>query len=209
MGDRSDVRRMVADERRDLAAFLRTLGPEDWERPSLCERWRVRDVVAHLLYDDLSPAACVVAGFHSRSADDFNAYFVDACRDLPTSALVDRLESSLDGGWMRRLVPRICLADAVVHHQDIRRPLGRPRDIPAERLLSALRHPDPLARPTRYTRGLRFAATDLDWTQGDGPEVRGPAEALALAVVGRPAALEELTGDGVPTLRERLSPPAS
>jgi uncharacterized protein (TIGR03083 family) len=44
---------LVADERRDLVGLLRTLSDEDWQAPSLCEGWRVRDVVAHLLYDTI------------------------------------------------------------------------------------------------------------------------------------------------------------
>jgi len=34
--------------------ILATSSPEQWERPTLCDRWRVHDVVAHLIsYDDL------------------------------------------------------------------------------------------------------------------------------------------------------------
>ena len=33
----------------------------------------------------------------------------------------------------------------------------------------------------------------------------GPAEALAIAVTGRPVALADLQGDGVPILRTRLA----
>jgi uncharacterized protein (TIGR03083 family) len=49
-----DVRRLVREERADFAAFLATLPPEQWQAPTLCPRWRVRDVVAHVIsYDDL------------------------------------------------------------------------------------------------------------------------------------------------------------
>ena len=49
-----------------------------------------------------------------------------------------------------------------------------------------------------------FDADDIDWSQGRGPVVRGSAEALLLAVTGRRAALADLGGEGVPTLRDRL-----
>jgi uncharacterized protein (TIGR03083 family) len=101
-------------------------------------------------------------------------------------------------------MPRVALADVVVHHQDIRRPLDRPRSIPPPRLLEVLNHPDPFATPRSRTRGLRFEATDIEWIHGDGPEVRGMAEAIVMAVAGRPVALDELTGDGVDLLRSRL-----
>jgi hypothetical protein len=35
--------------------------------------------------------------------------------------------------------------------------------------------------------------------------VTGPGEALALAMTGRPVALADLEGDGVPVLRHRLA----
>ena len=45
---------MMAAERTELLEFLRMLPADDWLAPSLCEGWRVRDVVAHLLWDDVS-----------------------------------------------------------------------------------------------------------------------------------------------------------
>lgn len=36
-------------------------------------------------------------------------------------------------------------------------------------------------------------------------DVAGPGEALALAIAGRPVALADLDGDGVPVLQERLA----
>ena len=106
-------------------------------------------------------------------------------------------------------MPRGMLADLVVHHQDIRRPLGRPRSIDPDRLLHALREPNRFAHPRRITKGLRFTATDLDWTAGAGPEVRGPGEALALAMVGRGAVVGELSGPGVAILAPRICPTAA
>ena len=53
--------------------------------------------------------------------------------------------------------------------------------------------------------GLRLVATDVEWSHGDGPEVRGPGEAILLALTGRPAVLDELVGEGVATLRERVA----
>jgi uncharacterized protein (TIGR03083 family) len=49
-----DVRRLARDERAAFAAFLATLSPQQWQAPTLCARWRVRDVVAHVIsYDEL------------------------------------------------------------------------------------------------------------------------------------------------------------
>ena len=51
--------------------------------------------------------------------------------------------------------------------------------------------------------GVRLRAVDTGWTHGSGPEVSGRAIALLLAMTGRRAALDDLTGDGVTVLRER------
>jgi hypothetical protein len=59
--------------------------------------------------------------------------------------------------------------------------------------------------PKRRFAGLCLRATDQDWTWGDGDEVVGTSEALALAMTGRAVALDELAGSGVPRLRERVS----
>src|SRR5829696_3067782 len=51
---------LARDERAELADFLQTLSPSQWEAPSLCADWRVRDVVAHVIsYDELDGHALV------------------------------------------------------------------------------------------------------------------------------------------------------
>lgn len=50
-----EVRRLARGERADFAAFLATLTPQQWQAPTLCAGWRVRDVVAHVIsYDNLA-----------------------------------------------------------------------------------------------------------------------------------------------------------
>src|SRR4051794_9963164 len=44
-----DVWAAVGEERRGLADQLDRLTPEQWETPSLCGAWTVRDVAAHLV----------------------------------------------------------------------------------------------------------------------------------------------------------------
>lgn len=102
----------------------------------------------------------------------------------------------------------IALVDGTVHHQDIRRALGQPRTIPAERLTRVLQlvPGNPRLGAGRRIRGLGLRATDVDWTHGHGPEVTGPGEALLMAMTGRNAAIADLAGAGVPILARRLQP---
>jgi len=200
----NEVRRLVAEEYADLLALLRGLTDEQWRTPSLCAGWRVRDVVGHLVFNMLPVPAYVGAALRHRSADRINAHLVGRAAELSTGQLLDRFESWVDGRHLGWLLPWLALADVLVHQQDIRRPLGLSRPIPAERLVQTLRRPDPFAQPGRRMRGLRFEATDVPWSSGAGPLVRGCGEALALAVAGRAVVLDELTGDGVTVLRGRV-----
>ena len=98
------------------------------------------------------------------------------------------------------------LFDVLVHVQDVALPLGvehLPLDAAREGVERVWRMGWPFwAR--RRLRGLRLEATDVDWTVGDGPAVRGPAQALLLLLTGRmSAALPSLHGDGVTRLRRR------
>lgn len=100
----------------------------------------------------------------------------------------------------------IALVDGTIHHQDIRRPLGRPRDVPRERLgrILPLVPTNPRLGAWRRIRGLRLSATDLDWAHGKGLEVTGTGEALLLAMAGRSSVLTELDGPGLAVLAGRL-----
>ncbi|MFE3546138.1 maleylpyruvate isomerase family mycothiol-dependent enzyme [Nocardia sp. NPDC059177] len=195
-------RGMLAAERAEMIELLRGLTDAQWDTESLCAGWRVREVVGHLLTDTLGPPAYLRAAIqHRGNVDRINNALAASFAAQSTAELVDSFAHR--AGRLSKYSPRLMLADLLVHQQDIRRPLGLPRTIPADRLTAVLSHPDPFAFPGRRTKGLRFVATDVDWSAGDGPEIRGPGEALALAMVGRAVVLDELTGDGVPELRRR------
>lgn len=199
------VRTHVVAERRELVELLGGLTDEQWRTPSLCGGWTVRDVAVHLSLDAVPLPRYTLGLLRRPNPIAYNDHYVASHRDVTTGELVAVLADSAETSWITRYWPRLGLADHLVHQQDIRRPLGLPRAIDPERLRLVLERPDPFARPWRYTRGLRFVATDMDWRRGSGPEVRGPGEALALASVGRVAALDDLDGDGVETLRRRVA----
>lgn len=203
----ADLMPMARAERADLADFLTTLAPRDWEAPSLCARWSVKDVVAHVIsYEELG-ALGLVKRFAKGLVVRANQVGVDEFSHLTPQQLLEFLRNHLEPrGLTAGFGGMIALVDGTIHHQDIRRALDRPREIPPDRLerVLSLVPGNPRIGAGRRIRGLRLRATDVEWTHGDGPEVTGPGEALLMAMSGRPAALADLDGPGHATLAARL-----
>ncbi len=199
---------MATIERTDLAALLETLAPGQWQAPSLCEGWRVRDVVAHVMsFDGVSLLGICRRVIRGRIVHA-NQVAVDELASLTTEQLLHRLRTQLrPQGLATTLGGRLALLDVTIHHQDIRRPLGMPRQIPAERLRWVLSASvwSPELPAWRLARCVRLAPTDLDWTHGSGPELAGPAEAMLMAITGRRSAIGELAGPGQPVVAGRLA----
>lgn len=200
---------MAREERTEMADFLASLRLEQWDQPSLCLGWCIRDVAAHTVsYEEHGLADLIKrlarARFRPGRLNDVGLAEY-AARD--PQALVAFLRKHLTpSGATARFGGRVGLVDAMIHHQDMRRPLGMRRQIPAERLLCALRFAvtAPPLRGFWNARGVRLVATDLDWSRGKGPEARGPAEAVLMVLAGRRGVARELTGPGAPILQERL-----
>src|SRR5437899_4313151 len=200
---------MARAEREEFAALLEELTLQQWDGPTLCEKWRVRDVVAHVIgYDPLSRPqlmrrmakglvthgganAVGVAEYAAKSPEELTAL-------MREYAVPHGLTSGFGG--------RIALTDGMIHQQDIRRPLGMQRTISAEPLRIALDFTRwaPRLLGALQARGVRLVATDVDWAYGKGPEVRGSGEALLMAMAGRRAALDDLDGSGKAKLAQRI-----
>ena len=211
-----DYRAAKAAELSDFSDFLHDLTADDWDAPSLCAGWKVRDVVSHLAVGYTVPLRVIVGqvvkyrGKVDKGSDVLSREFG---RDHTPAQILEAFDR---GRMTPRGIGRIekqheALVDHLVHHQDCRRPLDRPRIIPAERaraLVDALPRAGGFVASRKRVAGLRLVAIDIDHTVGDGPEVRGTAEALALAATGRTLVLDELAGDGAEVLRTRLLGPA-
>jgi uncharacterized protein (TIGR03083 family) len=199
---------MAHAERADLAGFLATCTPQDWQAPSLCSKWTVKDVVAHVIsYEELG-ALGLLKRFAKGGVVRANQVGVDEYAKLSPQQLLEFLQAHLEPrGLTAGFGGMIALVDGTVHHQDIRRALHRPRTIPADRLerVLPLVPGNPRLGAGRRIRGLRLRATDVDWAHGRGREVTGPGEALLMAMTGRPAALADLAGPGLPILTQRLT----
>ena len=210
MGVAPDHRALHDEENADFAAYLHGLDDADWEKPSLCEGWRVRDVVGHILYGNelkLRTLPWKLARFGFSSDRSGKHYSIARAEGrTPAQLAIDFEQRDAWAGTCRVFPPKLVLLDRLTHHQDIRRPLGHPREVPAQRLVPCLDAAPRLGsvfRAKRRTKGLRFEATDVDWSWGDGPVVRGPGEALLLAMLGRQQAVADLEGDGLSTFAAR------
>jgi len=206
-----DILDAIADERRRIADLLESLTPEQLDVPSLCGDWTVKHVAGHLLAAiDTRPAALLPlilrSGLRIHRA---NSRLAVLSADRPTADMVAAFRANAENPFKPPVVGYPGqLTDLQVHGQDMRRPLGLPHGLRLDRLRTSL---DFLVggraigfTPKRRQSGLRFEATDLDWSWGTGPVLAGPAEALMLAITGRTVALSELDGPGVPVLRHRL-----
>lgn len=205
-----DVLALAHAERSDLAEFLATLQPGQWESPSLCAGWSVREVVAHIVsYEEHGPADLLMRLRRTRfRPQNLNEVALEDYRDMGPEELLKFLRKHLEPhGSTARFGGRVGLVDCLIHHQDIRRSLGVPRAIPQERLSQALPFAvwAPPLRGFWRARGVRLVATDLDWAHGRGPEARGPAEAVLMAMAGRGAGAMELAGPGARILQDRLT----
>ena len=206
----ADVWEMVAEQRRTTVDLVGSLDEAALATPSLCAGWAVRDVAGHLAWVALTSPPEVarevlLAGGRVHRAIDTQAKVYGS---LETDVLLAKLRLAVDSRITTpTITPESLLSDLLVHHQDIRRPLGIDAAIDPAQLRIALDHYVGANRFTggrKRAKGLRLVAVDLDWTSGSGPEVTGPAEALLLAAVGRGAALADLSGDGVPALASRI-----
>ena len=200
-------------ERAEFADLCATLTPEQWDMPSLCSAWRVRDVVAHVNEAaTLTTGAAVVAvirhGFRIGTMLEREAIKRGAA---PTDELTADMRATI--GVRTRppgVKPGGILADEVIHQQDVRRVVQVPRNVAEDRLrisLDQMKDTNVSLLPGKKRRaGLHLVATDLAWDAGDAadPEVRGTGEALLMAMAGRVAALDDLDGPGVAALRSRL-----
>lgn len=198
---------MARAERSDLAAFLPTLSADEWRAPSLCEGWTVKDVVAHMLsYEDLGFVG-LMKRFTKGRVVRANEVGVEEFSPMSPDELMAYLNRHLQPrGLTAQFGGMIALVDGTIHHQDIRRALGHPRTVPLDRLerILPLVPNNPRLGAGKRIRGLRLHATDVDWEHGDGPHVTGTGEALLMAMAGRSATLDELTGSGCGTLAGRL-----
>ncbi len=195
-------------ERKALADDLDNVDDAQWETPSLCDNWSVHDVLAHMTATaKLTPPQFVGkllgSGFKFGKVQEAGVASERAGSPAETLA---RFKAQVDSSRHPPGPPDTWLGETIVHSEDIRRPLGIVHHYPTDatmRIADFYKGSNLLIGAKKRITGLGLRATDVDWSHGEGPGVSGPIVSLVLAMTGRRAALDDLSGDGVATLRSR------
>jgi uncharacterized protein (TIGR03083 family) len=209
--DREQSWQVIIEQRLSLALLLEDLSAGEWEQPSLCAGWRVRDVAAHVAMAPQVPGWGSMLADGIRARGSFHRLNHDvAVRHAarPTPDIVAELRTHADS---RRLLVvtnyRNILFDVLVHTQDIAIPLGRDVPMPLEAARAGAIRVWTMGWPfwaRHRLKGVRLLATDSDWFAGAGLEVRGSIGMLLLLLTGRTAtAVPHLSGPGLLTVSER------
>jgi uncharacterized protein (TIGR03083 family) len=198
----------IIAERKALADDVSSLTDAQWATPSLCTEWTVRDVLAHMTATaNMTPAAffpkLVASGFSFEKVQEKG---IAAQRGASGAEALSRFQAVI-GSEKKPPGPKdTVLGETIIHAEDIRRPLGMQRAYPDDALVEVAdfyKGSNLIIGTKRRIDGLTLRATDTGWTHGSGPEVSGPMLPLLLAMAGRKGTLNELSGDGVETLRTR------
>jgi uncharacterized protein (TIGR03083 family) len=186
------IRDMIAAQRAELGEILAGLPGPNWDEPTLCAGWRVREVVAHITMPFRYGGPRFMLEL-ARSRGRFNAMSDrvarrDAARMSPAE-LAEAVRSNVGHPWKPPGGGYAgALAHDLIHGLDITVPLGLVRPVPEERLRLVL--PGSLAdRSVTFfgvdLDGIELRAEDMDWTLGSGTPLTGAAADLLLVLSGR------------------------
>lgn len=210
MQTRTDLWAAIHAERAALAEDLALLDDAQWAAPSLCGRWCVEEVVAHLTAAaSLGPLRWIASMLGARFDPGLhNARRLAEHRGATPAETLDRFRAVVTSTRAASGHTPAWLGEVIVHAQDVRRPLGLARtpSVGAAGAVATFYASRDFAVPSRTAvDGLRLEATDGPFTHGDGPPVRGTTIALVMAMAGRPAYHADLDGPGVAILRGRAT----
>ncbi|MGG2459126.1 maleylpyruvate isomerase family mycothiol-dependent enzyme [Streptomyces sp. RGM 3693] len=191
-----DIRAAIAAERRELADLLDTLSPEQWDAPSLCAGWRVREVAAHMSLGFRYPFPKIAVELLKARGSLHR--MTDRCARKDAAALAAALRDHAHHPW----TPPVggfaaALGHDVVHGLDLAVPLGLDRRVPEDRLRVLLAGITP--RSLKFfgaaLDGVALHADDLDWSYGTGTPLRGTAQDLLMVAFGRKLPAGRLRGE--------------
>ena len=178
-----------------LAQLLEGQSPGAWDAQSLCDHWRVRNVVAHM-----STAARYSPEEYMEGGDFMAASDRLAIRDGDLDPQI--LLADLRAEQLHRWVPpgggaSGALNHVVIHGLDVTTPLDAGPWLDDDARREVL---DALTKGAVHTyfgtsiHGVRLRATDLEWSHGKGSAMSGAADDLILVLAGRKLAPGRIQG---------------
>jgi uncharacterized protein (TIGR03083 family) len=196
-------------ERAALAEDLSGLNAGQWRHGTLCGKWDVEEVVAHL-----TAAASLnqwrwvrsILGARFR-VDVHNQHRLVEHRGSTPAETLAQYRAIIDATTAPSGHTPAYLGEVVVHAQDIRQPLGLSRtpDVDALTPVADFFASRDFAVASRTTvAGLQLRADDGPFATSTGPLVTGSTLALVMSMAGRTPYIDQLDGPGVPTLRARV-----
>jgi uncharacterized protein (TIGR03083 family) len=186
----TDLQSLVAPTCDGLADLLASAPAETWDAPSLCEKWQVRHVVAHVTM----PARMTPEQFGAEMAaagGDFGVLSdAVAARDasLPSADQLAALHSPTLHAWQPPGGGAAgALSHAVIHSLDVTVALDRPAVAPRDAVIAVL---DQLTAANGAwfgidLTGVRLEAADAEWSWGSGDVVRADSGSLVALLSGR------------------------
>lgn len=188
----AEIRAGIAAERRELADVLDGLTEEQWDAPSLCDGWRVREVAGHMSMGfrySFGRTALELARAGGRLHRMTDRVARRDAAELTPRELAAALRDNAHHPWKPPVggLPA-ALGHDVIHGLDITVPLGLGRQVPEQRVRILLETVTP--RTLRFfgadLDGVTLRATDLDWSYGTGARMESrPAQELLLLAYGR------------------------
>ena len=201
MNDNPSLQSVVATQFEALAELLASASDATWNVGSLCDGWRVREVVAHMTMPARYSEAQFMEQLELYGFDFTRLSNEIASRDagVPSSQLMEDLHSDELHHW----TPpggnyHDALNHVVIHSLDITVPLRRAR-LASDETIRMILEDLTLGGIHRNfgieIEGRSFEAIDIGWTFSSGQLLRGKAEDIALALCGRSVPNGSLEGN--------------
>lgn len=205
---------LATSERQLLADRLMSAGPD---APTLCDGWRARDLVAHLVIREYRPDAAVGILFPPLAGRTEKVQRHAA--SLPYEQLVEKFRQG-PPNWnpMRLADKQINATETFIHHEDLRRagenPEG-PRDLPQSQRDELWRAVGIMGRLILRRSNVHVSLRRTDATEGQPVlrlggdtdrevELSGDAGELLLWVLGRDSVAQVETKESAPGLLSQV-----
>lgn len=204
----TEIWKTVHVERRRLAADLGNVRDDQWRLSSLCPGWDVHDVVAHLVDTARTGRVAFVRDLLAARMDFDRANEFGIARHKRQNPR-DTVDALKQAAHLTKTPPANLatrLVEAIVHGEDIRRPLGivgkYPEPAVVQALVHQLRTPVSFGGGRERAAGLRLIDRRSGVTWGQGDDVEAEAIDLLLAISGRSVNQNRLDGSGAARLCE-------